>query len=120
MAVVYLILSIILIILFTARYKIHPILVVIFYGVCLGMPSDEIITSVNEGFVNTLGGIGLLNLFGVIIGAFLEHSGGAYKIGENFTDDLPKACSFCKGNHRMVCFDSRFCRQWIHSFLTPE
>ncbi|MDZ7720584.1 MAG: GntP family permease [Balneolaceae bacterium] len=86
MAVVYLILSIALIILLTARYKMHPFivlfLVALFYGVCVGMPFDEIITSVNEGFGNTLGGIGLLIVFGVIIGAFLEHSGGAYKIAE--------------------------------------
>jgi len=86
MAVVYLILSIGLIILLTARYKMHPFivlfLVALFYGICVGMPFDEIITSVNEGFGNTLGGIGLLIVFGVIIGAFLEHSGGAYKIAE--------------------------------------
>lgn len=86
MAVVYLVLSIALIILLTARYKIHPFivlfLVALFYGICVGMPFNEIITSVNEGFGNTLGGIGLLIVFGVIIGAFLEHSGGAYKIAE--------------------------------------
>ena len=80
MAVVYLIISIVLIILLTARYKMHPFivlfLVALFYGICVGMPFDEIITSVNEGFGNTLGGIGLLIVFGVIIGAFLEHSGG--------------------------------------------
>lgn len=86
MAVVYLILSIALIILLTARYKMHPFivlfLVALFYGICVGMPFNEIIASVNEGFGNTLGGIGLLIVFGVIIGAFLEHSGGAYKIAE--------------------------------------
>lgn len=86
MAVVFLLISIVLIILLTARYKIHPFivlfLVALFYGICVGMPFDEIITSVNEGFGNTLGGIGLLIVFGVIIGAFLEHSGGAYKIAE--------------------------------------
>ncbi|MDX1642110.1 MAG: GntP family permease [Balneolaceae bacterium] len=86
MVVVYLLLSIALIILLTARYKVHPFivlfLVALFYGFCAGMPFGEIINSVNEGFGNTLGGIGLLIIFGVIIGAFLEHSGGAYKIAE--------------------------------------
>lgn len=86
MAVVYLFISIVLIIILTTRYKMHPFivlfLVALFYGICSGMPFDEIITSVNEGFGNTLGGIGLLIVFGVIIGAFLEHSGGAYKIAE--------------------------------------
>src|SRR5690625_1100453 len=86
MAVICLFLSIVLIIIFTARYKVHPFivlfLVAIFYGICVGMPLHEIITWVNEAFGKTLGGIGLLIIFGVIIGAFLEHTGGAYKIAE--------------------------------------
>lgn len=86
MVVLYLLISIVLIILLTARYKIHPFivlfLVALFYGFCAGMPLDDIIESVNEGFGGTLGSIGLLIILGVIIGAFLEKSGGAYKIAE--------------------------------------
>ncbi|HKK46213.1 MAG TPA: SLC13 family permease, partial [Balneolaceae bacterium] len=94
MVVVYLLLSIVLIILLTTRYQIHPFvvlfLVAIFYGLCAGMPFKKIITSVNQGFGDTLGNIGLLIIFGVIIGTFLENSGGAYKIADkilNFTGD---------------------------------
>lgn len=86
MLVVYLFISILLIIVLTTRYKIHPFivlfLVALFYGILAGMPFDLIIKSVNDGFGNTLGSIGLLIIFGVIIGTFLEHSGGAYKIAE--------------------------------------
>jgi GntP family gluconate:H+ symporter len=46
------------------------------------MPLNQIITSVNKGFGDTLGGIGMIIILGVIIGAFLENSGGAYTLAE--------------------------------------
>ena len=86
MLIAYLVVSVALIILLTVRLKIHPfialLLVAIVYGFLAGMPADEIIRSVNEGFGKTLGGIGLIIILGVIIGAFLENSGGAYAIAE--------------------------------------
>jgi gluconate:H+ symporter, GntP family len=86
MTVIYLLVSIVLIIIFTARYKIHPFivlfLVAIFYGLCAGMPLGEIVASLNQGFGSTLGNIGLLIILGVIIGSFLENSGGAYRLAE--------------------------------------
>src|SRR5699024_9395456 len=87
-------LSILFIILLTARYQVHPFIVLflvsIFYGLCAGMPLNEIIQSVNSGFGDTLGSIGLLIILGVIIGAFLENTGGAYKIADrvlNYTGE---------------------------------
>ena len=86
MVVVYLLLSVIIIILLTAKLKIHPFialfLVAILYGIFASMPLNEIINSVNQGFGETLGKIGLLIVLGIIIGAFLENSGGAYAIAE--------------------------------------
>ncbi len=86
MVVLYLVLSVIIIIFLTVRLKLHPfialLLVALFYGFISGMPSSDIIKSVNEGFGNTLGGIGLIIILGIIIGAFLENSGGAYAIAE--------------------------------------
>lgn len=86
MVVVYLLLSIVGIIVLTARYEVHPFIVLflvsLLYGLCAGMPLSEIIASVNSGFGETLGSIGLLIILGVIIGAFLEKSGGAYKIAD--------------------------------------
>jgi len=46
------------------------------------MTLKEIITSVNSGFGDTLGKIGLIIVLGVIIGAFLENSGAAYTMAE--------------------------------------
>ena len=86
MVVLYLIISVILIIFLTARLKVHPfialLLTALVYGFFAEMPPAEIIKSVNEGFGNTLGGIGLIIILGIIIGAFLENSGGAYAIAE--------------------------------------
>lgn len=86
MDVLYLLLSIVLIILLTARWQVHPffvlLLVAIGYGIAAGMPLDQVVASVNEGFGKTLGGIGMIIILGVVIGAFLEHSGGAYALAE--------------------------------------
>jgi len=86
MIVIYLLLSVALIIILTAKLKVHPfvalLLVAILYGIVAGMPLDQIITSVNSGFGNTMGGIGMIIILGVIIGAFLENSGGAYALAE--------------------------------------
>jgi len=86
MVVLYLVLSVLIIIFLTARLKVHPfialLLVALLYGFVSGMPGADIIQSVNDGFGKTLGGIGLIIILGVIIGAFLENSGGAFAIAE--------------------------------------
>jgi len=86
LAIVLLLICVVLIIVLTAYFKVHPFLalflVAVFYGLVAGMPLDLIIVSINEGFGQTLGNIGLIIIFGVIIGAFLENSGGAYALAE--------------------------------------
>lgn len=86
MVVILLLLSVALIILLTTRLNVHPFLalflVAVLYGLLTGMPLPLILTSINEGFGETLGKIGLIIVFGVIIGAFLENSGGAYALAE--------------------------------------
>ncbi len=86
MAVIYLFISVILIIFLTSKLKVHPflvlLLVALMYGLLTGMPLDVIVRSINEGFGDTLGKIGLIIVLGVIIGAFLENSGGAYALAE--------------------------------------
>jgi len=81
MAILYILLSIAAIILLITKLKLHPflslLLVSIVLGLVSGMNTDLIITSIQEGFGGTLGKIGLVIILGVIIGAFLEHSGGA-------------------------------------------
>ncbi|MEZ4953031.1 MAG: gluconate:H+ symporter [Saprospiraceae bacterium] len=86
MIILYLLLSIVLIVFLTVRWRVHPfialLLAAIFYGFAAGMPMPKIIESINGGFGDTLGKIGLLIVIGVIIGAFLENSGGAFALAE--------------------------------------
>lgn len=68
------------------KFEIHPFLALfvgaLFYGLLAGMPAELIIQSISEGFGGVLGSIGLLILFGVIIGTFLEKTGGAFVIAQ--------------------------------------
>lgn len=63
------------------KFDIHPFLALfigaIGYGLLSGMPGDLIIKSITDGFGGVLGKIGLLILLGVMIGTFLEKTGGA-------------------------------------------
>lgn len=84
MTILLLLMSVGLIIVLTAKLNVHPFLALLgaalFYALLAGMPLDTIIKSINDGFGVTLGKIGMVIVLGVIIGAFLEHSGGAYKL----------------------------------------
>ena len=82
MLIVLLIAAILFIVASTAKLKLHQFLALIIaaigYGLCSGLPLDQIIKSVNNGFGNTVGSIGIVIVAGCIIGTFLEESGGAY------------------------------------------
>lgn len=86
MIILLLLLSVALIVVLTAKLNIHPFLALLiaslFFGLCSGMPFEIILKSIEDGFGGTLGKIGLVILLGVIIGSFLENSGGAYKLAE--------------------------------------
>ena len=82
--IVLLLVSVALIVLSTSRYKFHPFLALLFvsllFGIFSGMPLLSIVESINEGFGGTIGKIGIVIIAGVIIGTFLEESGGAYSM----------------------------------------
>lgn len=84
--IVLLLASVGLIILLTTRLQVHPFLALmaaaLSFGLLAGMDSATLIQSINQGFGGILGSIGLVILFGVIIGTFLEHSGGAYRLAD--------------------------------------
>ena len=94
MTLVLLLISVILIVLLITKLKLHPFLALLFvsiaFGLVSGMKPTTIITSIQEGFGSTLGKIGLLIILGVIIGAFLEHTGGALKLAEKILDLIGK------------------------------
>ncbi|CAL9469188.1 D-serine transporter DsdX [Nocardiopsis dassonvillei] len=74
------------IVLVTARWKVSPFLALI--GAALvgafafRIPTGEVVTTVTTAFGNTLGNIGLVILFGTMIGVILERSGAAIAMAE--------------------------------------
>ena len=85
-SILLLLLSVVFIILLTVRWNVHPFLALLgaalLFALFSGMNLATLVDSVNNGFGNTLGKIGIVIVLGVIIGAFLEHSGGAFKLAE--------------------------------------
>ncbi len=86
--ITFLIILIALALILTAiiKFDIHPFLALfigaIIYGLMMGMSPELIIKSISEGFGGVMGSVGLLILLGVILGTFLEKTGGAMVIAE--------------------------------------
>ncbi len=76
-----------LIIVATARFKLHPFLTLLLAAVVMGfvgrLNAAEIIGKLTEGFGNTLKSIGIVIAFGTVIGTFLERSGGAQTMADS-------------------------------------
>lgn len=75
-----------LILLAIIKFDIHPFLALfvgaILYGLLMQMPTELIIKSISDGFGGVMGSVGLLILLGVILGTFLEKTGGAIVIAD--------------------------------------
>jgi GntP family gluconate:H+ symporter len=86
LTLVVLLLVLVVILLAIVRYEIHPFLALfggaIGYGLLVGMDFQLILKSITEGFGGVMGNVGLLILFGVILGTFLEKTGGAMVIAD--------------------------------------
>jgi GntP family gluconate:H+ symporter len=84
--ILLLLVSVLFIVISTSKFHFHPFLALLFaaigFGLCSRMPLGEIVKSINDGFGGTIGSIGIVIIAGVIIGTFLEHSGGAFAIAE--------------------------------------
>lgn len=78
------IVSIFFIVFTSTRLKVYPFLSLILgallFGIITGMPLQSILDNINSGFGGTIGNIGIIIILGIIIGAFLENSGGAEAI----------------------------------------
>ena len=75
-----------LILIAIVKYDIHPFLALfvgaIIYGLMMQMPTDLILKSISEGFGGVMGSVGLLILLGIIMGTFLDKTGGALVIAD--------------------------------------
>ena len=76
--------AIVLIIVLSARLGVHPLLsllsATLFLGLVAGIPLSGLIIAINEGFGGLMGYIGLIVVFGSIIGYILEKSGAAHRL----------------------------------------
>lgn len=74
------------IVLSTTRLKLHPFLALLaaafIAGFAYQLPSAEIVKTINAGFGNILGYIGIVIVLGTIIGVILERSGAAITMAE--------------------------------------
>ena len=77
-------LAVIWIVLGTTKFKIHPFLVLLYAAVGLGLLADipvkSLLNLLTKGFGKTVENIGLLIVFGTLIGVFLESSGATMTI----------------------------------------
>ncbi|WP_143309057.1 GntP family permease [Chitinophaga vietnamensis] len=68
-----------LIVLLTARFRVHAffalLLAAILTGMLLGLTFAEILTVIKSGFGNIMGALGLLIVLGTTLGLILEHTG---------------------------------------------
>ncbi|MEU2974557.1 GntP family permease [Nocardiopsis alba] len=78
--------AVVVLVLLIARFKVHPVatlfIVVMGLGLVLGMGGTATVELVMEGFGSTLAKVGLLVIFGCVLGKMLELSGAAMKITE--------------------------------------
>lgn len=79
--------SVLFIVAATTVLRMHPFLALILaalgFGLLSGMSGPDVIDAVAAGFGETVGSIGIVILFGSIIGVFLERSGGALRLAES-------------------------------------
>jgi GntP family gluconate:H+ symporter len=84
--ILLLVISVLFIVVSTVKFKFHPFLALLFaaigFGLFARMPLAEIAKSINDGFGGTIGHIGIVIIAGIIIGTFLERSGGAFAIAD--------------------------------------
>lgn len=86
LSVILVIVAVAFIVFATAKLKLHPFLSLIIasfgLGIAARLPIAGIGGIVNEGFGGLMGGIGLVIVFGTLIGIILERSGAALRMAE--------------------------------------
>ena len=86
MLLFWFVVSVVLLILMISKFKIHAfvslLFISLFFGLCAGIPLTELPGIIAGGFGGTMTSIGIVIVCGVIIGTFLEYTGGAQKIAD--------------------------------------
>ncbi|MEV7422156.1 GntP family permease [Streptomyces sp. NPDC091212] len=78
--------AIVALVLLIAKFKVHPVatlfVIVTTLGLVLGLGGEKTLALVTEGFGSTMSSVGLLIIFGCVLGKMLELSGAALRITE--------------------------------------
>ncbi|SES67326.1 gluconate:H+ symporter, GntP family [Salinibacillus kushneri] len=84
--IVLIVLGVLFIIFATAKWKLHPFISLILasfgIGLLAGLPLLDVVEAVNGGFGGLMSSIGLVIVFGTVIGIILEKSGAALRMAE--------------------------------------
>jgi GntP family gluconate:H+ symporter len=92
--VIGLTIAIIAILIMVTRSKIHvfPAMIIasLLAGLIGGIPADSVISAIKKGFGGTVGGIGIIIGFGVMMGAIFEISGAAKRMALTFISLMGK------------------------------
>lgn len=87
-------LAILWIILSTRQFNLHPVWALLSACLIVGLGSGqsvaEVIAAITDGFGGLLGGIGLVIVFGAILGVVLERTGGAITLADAILKTLGK------------------------------
>lgn len=90
--IIGLIIGIALLIILILKTKIHAFLALIIAaavtGLIGGMPPNDVLNSISKGFGGTLGSIGIIIGFGVMMGEIFEVSGAAERMAKHLLRDL--------------------------------
>ncbi|MEM7549834.1 MAG: GntP family permease [Bacteroidota bacterium] len=90
--------SVILLVILSSRYKVHPFLSLIvaslIVGFANGLDGNIILKLITSGFGSILSQIGLLVVFGTILGVLLERSGALFSIANFVSHKLSRDQSF--------------------------
>ncbi|MFX3616444.1 MAG: GntP family permease [Sporolactobacillus sp.] len=83
-----LVVSIIIMVLLLVKSRLNPFVSLIIGGILIGvlggMPPLKVIDAIKTGFGNTLANLGIMILFGIMIGKVLEVSGATQSLGKAF------------------------------------
>ncbi|MHC4175453.1 MAG: GntP family permease, partial [Planctomycetota bacterium] len=87
MSIVMLTITLLALVLAITRLHVHPFLALLccglFLGLVTGMPMDKTLESLLDGFAETLKWIGIVMVFGAVIGEILTETGGSFRIAES-------------------------------------
>lgn len=90
MPILIVVLGVATLLILVMRFKVHAfialVLVALGVGLAMGMPSDQVLKSIQTGVGNTLGYLALILGFGAMLGGLIAESGAAQRITQRLVE----------------------------------